>query len=315
MPSLISSVAITLARWAKKPVVSSIHVQPENIGYNIKSKTFNPVDKILIFLDKFIPMKRKNILKWSYNYLANAYFNKSNLVVGPTNFAIDTYKKFGLKVPTKVISNGVDFSQFNGHGRAEVFLNKYKLQREIPKVMYVGRLDSEKRVDVIIKAARFVIDKIPETLFIIIGTGSEERELRTLTRKLKIENNVIFTGKIPDKLLPHAYHACNLFVSASIAELQGIVLLEAMSAGKPLVGTNLCAIPEAVVDDYNGYTFKKNDFKDLSEKILKILESKEIQEKFSSNSLKMVKNHDIDKSINLMEDEYKKLVSEFSLAS
>src|SRR5439155_2252771 len=205
VPSLIAATAITLARWTKKPIVTSIHNQPEYVFYNLKTSPTN--HKFFKLFKRIIPIKKTKLLKWSYKYITNSYLNKSDLVVGPSNFAIETYKKYGLTVPQRTISSGIDFSKFDGKGKPEIFLKKYNLTKTGNKVLFVGRLYQEKKIDILLKAAKLVLEKLPETNFILVGTGSEEDKLKLIAKKLGIEDNVLFTGRVSNRMLPNVYHA------------------------------------------------------------------------------------------------------------
>lgn len=101
----------------------------------------------------------------------------------------------------------VDRSIFNEKVNAKPFIEKYRLKKNTKKVLYVGRLQKDKRVKILIKAAKFVLKKIPEAKFIIVGGGEESENLKRMAKDLGIGKSVIFTGFISDKLLPSVYAA------------------------------------------------------------------------------------------------------------
>jgi glycosyltransferase involved in cell wall biosynthesis len=113
-------------------------------------------------------------------------------------------------------------------------------------VLYVGRLYRRKRVDVLLRAAALLRKRIPEMEVRIVGGGPEEKEFRQVWRKERLESTVVWLGDISLRQLAAEYGRCDLFCLPSVQEGFGIVFLEAMAAGKPIVATRAAAIPEVV---------------------------------------------------------------------
>jgi len=129
-----------------------------------------------------------------------------------------------------------------------------------------------------------------------------------LTKRLGIEDNVIFTGKIKDEDLPQYFAACDVFVlpSISMAEGFGMVSLEAMATGKPVIGSNIGGIP--FVLDKVGLLTKPRDVKSLSKTILKILNNEKLAKRIGKNSReKIEKMFTIKKFAESTESVYKSL--------
>lgn len=231
-------------------------------------------------------------------------FNKLDLVTTPTVTAVKLIKKLGLKTPVIAISCGVNLTRFTpkkkGNSKATV--------------LYVGRLDKEKNIDVIIKAFAKVLDSVDAKL-IITGQGKEKENLEELTRQLGVDKNTTFTGLIPEENLPSLYQSASVFVIASTAELQSIVTLEAMASGLPVVAADAVALPELVHHGQNGYLFKAEDVKQLAEYIVEILKDPVLQKKMSQNSLKIVRPHKSENTVKNYEKIYANLIAAKTLIS
>ncbi|MGB2582475.1 MAG: glycosyltransferase, partial [Thermoplasmata archaeon] len=93
-------------------------------------------------------------------------------------------------------------------------------------------------------------------------SGPAEQEYRRLTRRLDIEDRVIYTGFVPDDFLLKAYATCDMLALASTFETQGLVILEAMASGMPVAGMRRRAIPEFVTDGHNGTLFDETSCAD-----------------------------------------------------
>jgi len=171
-----------------------------------------------------------------------------------------------------VVSNGIDPNRFNPKvdGRAV----RRKLAAGKRKVIIVaGRMGFEKNLDVVLKAAPSVL-KSEDAVFVFVGKGPAKTRCQELARKMRLGKNAVFTGFVPDEELPKHYAAADVFVTASTFETQCLALYEAMACGKPVVGADALAIPEAVRDGETGLLFKPFDSADCAEKVLRVLGAK-----------------------------------------
>ncbi|MBW2965913.1 glycosyltransferase [Candidatus Woesearchaeota archaeon] len=269
------------------PVISAIHTQPENITKNLRGTTI---------IDKAI-----------YQAIINIS-NSADRVIVPSKFAAKLAKEYELEKNPIVISNGIDIKKFNNRINPAQFKRKYKLKNE-NIILFVGRLMSEKNVASLLSTMPLVIKQLPNTKLVIVGDGPQKTELKKLAKELKIQKNSIFTGRIKEDLLRQAYAASDIFVLPSIVELQGIVLLEAMACGIPIMAakTKTSAASELIKEGKNGLTFNPYNKKELAKKILKILTNKQLKDKMSKQSINKVKEHSIEKSIDKLESLCKRL--------
>ena len=131
-----------------------------------------------------------------------------------------------------------------------------------------------------------------EAKLLIAGEGELREELEEKARSLKVNQKIIFLGKVSDEKLKYCYQICDLFVLPSVesSEAFGIVQMEAMAYGKPVVNTNLpTGVPYVSINGETGFTVPPRDSKALANAINRILNHKELATKFSKNALKRVK--------------------------
>jgi glycosyltransferase involved in cell wall biosynthesis len=183
------------------------------------------------------------------------------------------YKTWGLD-KVYFIPPGVDLDRFNPRNQGEEFKRKFGIQQKTI-ILCVARLIPQKGIDYLLKAGVEVCKEFPNTVFVVVGEGPLKSHLSKLARTLNIAEFVLFTGYISEKLLPEAYAACDLFVLPSIGEPFGIVLLEAMASGKPIVATNIGGvreimkkIPESLVPPADEYSLAKTISRFLYDKEL-----------------------------------------------
>jgi len=122
-------------------------------------------------------------------------------------------------------------------------------------VLYVGRLDPEKKLETLLGAIALVPRHLPVRLD-IVGDGSRRRALQRLTENLAITDRVVFHGRVDDRQLIELHQAATVFAMPSTAELQSIASLEAMACGTPLVLADAMALPHLVDQGRNGYLVK-----------------------------------------------------------
>lgn len=196
---------------------------------------------------------------------------------------IQTY--FGVP-PEKidVIPNGIDprrFDALNGKDLSEFRLEF--AQPDEPIVYYVGRIVPEKGLSVLIDAVPYVLREWPDAKFVLAGGGYIE-DLRAKARALGVTDNIIFPGRISDEVRDGLFKVANVAVFPSLYEPFGIVALEAMAAGTPVVVTEVGGLTEVVDLHRTGITVKPNDPQSLAWGILHTLKNPEWSATRASNA-------------------------------
>lgn len=295
IPSFLAFSCVRTAKKMEIPKIGTHHVLAETFSLNTMFNSEN--------------------FEFLFYKVLNFFYNQLDMLIGPSHYAINVLRKHGLKVRYKIISNGIDLAIFSPNGHYEDFLSKFNLNDESLKILFVGRLMKEKGLEVLINAYYLVNKKIPNTKLILVGKGYLQNELKKLAVELGLDGKIIFTGFISEEMLKQAYRASDIFVLPSRAETQSLVLLEASAMGLPLVGTRITAIPEMVIDGWNGYTFEPENYEDLARKIIKILSNDRLIERFSKNSLELAKKHEINNSVNELEKVYESLLQTRKLSA
>jgi glycosyltransferase involved in cell wall biosynthesis len=289
VPSFLSLACVLEARKMGVPSIATNHLLSETFSRNLffNSTKFND------FFYKIV----------------NVFYNLVDTVLCPSTYGLRTLRENGLNTRAFVLSNGIELSKFNANLKHEQFDRQFGLKDENKKILYVGRLMKEKGLDILIKAYGIVNAKVPNTNLIIVGKGHMRRNLENLANGLGLKN-VIFTGFISDSLLRQAYASSDIFVLPSYAEIQPLVLLEALAMGLPAIGTNVGGIPEMIIEGRNGYIVKPGDREGLAERIITILNDSKLRKEFSRNSLQMARENDIEKSADKLERLYHRLTSQ-----
>ena len=158
-----------------------------------------------------------------------------------------------------------------------------------------------------IEAANRVISEFPTTVFLIVGDGPLRGELEDLTRRLKIEKQVIFTGF--SKEIPLLLTMFDIKVMASLSEGCPFALVEAMAAGKPIVATNVGGIKEIIQNGETGLLVPPKDAKELAKKILYLLCNEGEAQRLAKNAKEESKKYSVENSVRKLEEIYDSLIS------
>jgi glycosyltransferase involved in cell wall biosynthesis len=232
----------------------------------------------------------------------------STKIVAISNAVNMRFTRMGkIKEKVRTIYNGVDLERFNPSISGENIRKEFGLDAQAPFVGMVGRLDWYKGHKYFLKAARKVVDIIPECRFLIVGEGEKRKELESLATRLKLNNNVIFTGKRED--IPEILASLNLFVLSSVSEGLGRSIIEAMAMERAVVATNVGGIAEVVKDKETGILVPVRDEVALAEGILKLLRDKDMALKMGLAGRRIVESKfDIKINAEKLQDLYEEIL-------
>ena len=290
-------IAIAARRYAKKydiPMVSTGHAYPDNLTSQVKF--LKPLKRPL---DAMVRMYMASFLK------------HSEYATMPTEMAIDDLvpkNRRRFNVPVEPLSNGVDLAKFTPGQAKDKVLRKYHLRAGVPRVLYVGRVDPEKSLANAVVAFAGVVEKIPEAEMVIVGDGTDRRRLIDLAEALGITKQVKFPGRIMEPDVIDIYRSSTVFVTASETETQGIVLIEAAAVGLPLVAVDAGAVRELCQNRKNGILCRPGDFDGMTGALVKILNSKALQEQYGATSLEVAKKHDLNRTVKRFVEIYEEAI-------
>lgn len=222
---------------------------------------------------------RQRLLSPAYMPLLRRVFTQARLIaVGSEQLLRSSQELRGFESKARVIPFGIDAARFRSTPAIEKRAVSLRAGwGERPVVLAVGRLVGYKGFDVLIEAMRIL-----DATLVIVGTGPEEARLKGMidSRFPIADSRPVFAGRVPDAELVAYYHAADMFClpSVSSAEAFGMVLLEAMACGKPLVTTSLPTGVSAVNrDGVTGLVVKPGDARALHEAIATLLKDENLR--------------------------------------
>lgn len=220
--------------------------------------------------------------------------HNANKVIANSIATSDTGKKISGRNDIEAIFEGIDIRVFSPNANASIIQEKYNLNK-YHLILSTGRMVERKGFKYLLEAVPYVLEMYPNSKFFLGGEGPEKRNLISLVETLGIEDNVVFTGFIPDKDFPNYLKACDVFVLPSIVDSNGdtegfgLVLVEAMGCGTPVVGSNVGGIPSIIKNGYNGFLVPEKSPKELADRIIELLSDEKLVKEFEENGLRTVR--------------------------
>ncbi len=196
-----------------------------------------------------------------------------------------------------VVPNGIGLEQFN-------IKSGEKKKGNSKTIIFVGRLHPVKGVSYLIEAMAIVHRGMADAKLILVGDGTERSRLEKLVEKLDLNGCIQFTGQVQQERIPTMLQQADLFALPSLSESFGIVNLEAMAAGLPIVATNVGGIPDIVVEGVNGYLVNAKRPSEIADRIIMLLWNDKIREEISVNNMEKAKLYAWDIVAGKVEKEY-----------
>lgn len=246
------------------------------------------------------------------NFLCNYILSSADSIIALSEGHINDSLFLGKYLSKiSVISNGVSISKFELSYTTNESRKLLNLPIEKNIILFVGSLTFRKGPHVLLNAMKKVLQKWPESYLIFVGDGNLITELYSMSKDLKIDSNVRFTGFVNeiDKIL--YYKAADMFVLPSFLEAFPLTLMEASASGLPLIGSDLECFKSIIDDQRTGLVFKKGDVDDLADKIIYLLDNSDVRKIMGNNAKKKIIEFDWEKVVEKTERLYLNSISRF----
>ena len=286
-PYPISICAMICAKKKHIPLVGSIHILPENVLAPFFSSGLYPA-----------------MVNYTWSYLVY-FYNHVDWATVPTQTGAVMYQEKGLKTPVSPISNGVNTEMFKPTNKGDYLRKRFNIP-EKPLILYTGRINHEKNVDVLVKAIPFVLKSI-DAHFLFCGSGGLKPDMMKLTQELGVDTHTTFIDFLDWADYPNIFTLAHVFVMPAESELQSIVTLEAIASGVPPVVVNKGAVPELASEE-NGLVFEPQDSNQLANNIIAILSDKKLRDTMKKNSLRLSEQHSMNAVGTQYEEVYEKVL-------
>lgn len=276
-PFWLGSLGLFMARLLNVPAVYTYHTRLEHYAH------FVPLPGLLF----------RNLISHA---LIKRFASRCDGVIVPTYSTEEYLRMIGVKTPTFVQPTGIDYERFRGVSDDDIdsLRQRLKLPENTRVFISVARLSNEKNIDFMIEALTGLRQRASTPFhFLMIGDGHEHDRLQQRINELEMGDCITLAGAVAPDDMPTWYRLGDAFLFASKSETQGMVILEAMAAGLPVVAVRSSGIDDAVQHDFNGY--KTPERQDLwSERVLQLLEDDDLRRRLSDNALAFARDHSVE---------------------
>ncbi len=198
------------------------------------------------YLFHYVPLLPRGMLRALSRRFSRTQCNQLDALIVPSSAMRDKLTDYGVRAPMHVIPTGIPLAEFSG-GDGAAFRGRHGIDPDRPVLLFVGRVAHEKNIDFLLRALELAIAQVPELLLVVAGEGPALESLKKLATRLNLQVNVLFVGYLDRRAaLLDCYRAADAFVFASRTETQGLVLLEAMALGIPVVSTAVMGTRDVV---------------------------------------------------------------------
>lgn len=285
-PFLLGQTAAEKAQELDLPFVFTFHTRYRDYSHYISLNQSMVKDAIDRLLGTFMQQCHHIIVPSASikQMLAELYGVTEQVTILPTGLDLRLYRK----------ADGAAIREKHGWGDDRVLIS-------------AGRLAKEKNWDLLVKAAAKVMGRVQDVRLVILGDGDERRGLEKLVKELGVADKVELPGLVPFDEMPNYLSAADLFCFASVSETQGLVTMEAMAAGLPVVAVDATGTSDVVENGKDGL-LTSEDIDELAEAIFKVLEEGGLRDSLVTTAAEKVKHFDINHQAELLVEVYQQAI-------
>ncbi|MCW8840547.1 MAG: glycosyltransferase [Gammaproteobacteria bacterium] len=262
-PFIAHYAGVRLARRLRLPVVLTYHTYFEE------------------YLFHYIPLLPRFFLRWMVRSLSRRQCSQVDSVVVPTDAFSEVLRGYGVREELYINPTGIELQRFS-RGDGERFRREHSIAPQRPTLLFVGRLVQEKNIDFLLRMLQQVCRRSPEALLLLAGEGLAETMLRQEAAIRGLQENVRFAGYFhSQQALCDCYAAADVFVFASRTETQGLVLLEAMAMGVPVVSTARMGTVD-VLREAHGAVVVEEDETAFAAAVIRLLEDAALRQRLGT---------------------------------
>ena len=293
-PFLLSSIAMMYGKKLGVPKILTIHTQYEQYAHYIA------------------PFPSK-ITQEAIKMIVSNFAAKTDCITTPSESMKGLLGEYGIINRIEVVPNAVKIELFRKKNDAKCFeiMKKYHLNEDEKIILFVGRIASEKSIDKIIKALAIIKKRgIEKVKLLIVGDGRKLDELKSLAATLGIKDEVIFTGAVNYQEIQNYYKVAYLFTIASTTETFGIVTVEALASGLPVLAVRAPGAVDILTDGIDG-KLVDDDIEQIALALEEMIKKPELRDKLSVGAIKTSNKYSTDVISEKMLNLYHEIINNY----
>ncbi len=264
-PYSLGNEALKFSKKLNIPLVFTYHIKYEDYNH-------------------YVPLVPESTSRKYIRKITTKYSNQCDNIIVPSTAIKKLLIDHEIKAPINIIPSGININNFqNDTGKKVEIRKKYQIEPDEILLITACRLTEEKNLGFLIRSFAKIVSKEKNVKFMMVGDGAVRKDLEKMAKEFEIKDKMIFTGLVDRTSIVDLYQASDIFVFASLTETQGLVAVEAMAAGDPVVAVKASGIEDIVKNGEDGFLTSESE-NEFCESVLKIVNDKELREKMSSNA-------------------------------
>lgn len=197
-------------------------------------------------------------------------------VIAPSSSIKRELESFGIHKPIHIIPTGIDIERAErlslGNDSSNI-LRPFGISSQDEYLIFASRLGKEKNISFILDAMRIIATKKPSLKLVIVGDGDVKRSLTAYAARIGLRNRVVFTGFLSHEALFPLYRRARVMLFSSLTETQGLVILEAMALGVPVVALRATGVEDALAGDQGGFLIEPGSYETFAAKVIALVDN------------------------------------------
>ena len=288
-PFLSGRLAIRYCMPRGIPIVFTNHTR-----YDLYTQVYLPMIPDVIgdaFLQAYLPSFCRSI----------------DLVIAPSAGMREVLQRFGVDVPIEVVPNGVELTPFQS--RVEpVERSVLGFNPDDVVLIYTGRLGPEKNLPILLRAFAGTAKTYDHVALLIVGDGPERDNLEDRVQYMGISSRVCFTGMVPYEELPRYLAMADAFVTASVTEVHPLSVIEAMTAGLPVLGIYSPGISDIIEDGITGM-ISQDDIAAFTAKMVRLVTDHDGRQQMGENARQAAEKYGLERTTQVLLNQYLHLIA------
>lgn len=235
------------------------------------------------YLHHYLPWIPTSMARGIARLVSRRQCNAVDAIVAPSKPMLDVLRQYGVKSKAGVIPTGLQAHSF-AESDGNAFRERYGIPLDRPMILYVGRVAFEKNIAFLLRMAVELREMKPDVLLVVAGEGPAENSLRQLSKELNLHANIQFIGYLDRKTeLNGCYKAADVFVFSSKSETQGLVIIEAMAQGTPVVAIAELGTKSILIEG-QGALIAPEDEMIFAERVNSLLQDKKVRNQLGAKA-------------------------------
>lgn len=201
---------------------------------------------------------RPGMVKYFVRYFLRNYDG----VICPSHIVLNILESYKVKIPKRIIPTGIELKQYERpeikHSDILALRQELGIAEDETMLLSLSRISYEKNIQAVIRALPDVLAQNNRVKCVVVGDGPYLEHLKALVAELSLDDNVVFTGMVPQDRTAYYYKAADFFVSASTSETQGLTYTESLASGTPIIAHSNSYLEDLLDNPMFGYLYEKD---------------------------------------------------------